>query len=174
MSNFPPKDAWPGGININKGGLSQFFADRVEISVANPAELNSMNTIAAGRFWVASLAALFVVDTADATSLDDGLYILVSGDGYRYKRQASATRKNSVINGGLEIWHRGASFAGADGYTADRWYLRNGPGVTVSRQGGAGARSCRVQRDSGNTSTATRKIVTAFRSEEHTSELQSH
>lgn len=75
-----------------------------------------------------------------------------------------AAGKNKIINGGFDIWQRGTSFtpsasSGTD-YTTDRWviYRSSGAGaVTVSRQssGLTGFNySCRVQRNSGNTSTA--------------------
>ena len=69
---------------------------------------------------------------------------------------------NTIINGGLDIWQRGTSIAvgAAIVYTADRWQsYRQGvvTGATVSRQSSSltGIQYCaRVQRDSGNTSTA--------------------
>jgi hypothetical protein len=71
--------------------------------------------------------------------------------------------KNACINGGFDIWQRGTSIAyGANTgvYTADRWTtLRTTSpgGATVTRQASSltGIQYCaRVQRDSGNTSTA--------------------
>lgn len=65
---------------------------------------------------------------------------------------------NILINGDFQVWQRGTSFANANGYTVDRWYTNRGGGVagmTVSRQDGDAGRYCmRLQRDSGNTSTA--------------------
>jgi hypothetical protein len=71
--------------------------------------------------------------------------------------------RNAVINGGMDIWQRGTSIAygiNTGVYTADRWTtLRTASpsGATVSRQTSSltGIQYCaRVQRDSGNTSTA--------------------
>lgn len=65
--------------------------------------------------------------------------------------------KNGFINGALQVWQRGTSFAsGASQFTADRFKFRRGSvaaGATVSRQSGtwAAASYCaRVQRDNGN------------------------
>ena len=43
--------------------------------------------------------------------------------------------KNFVINGGMDIWQRGTSFAltGYNVYTADRWSCGNGSGITISQ-----------------------------------------
>ena len=80
--------------------------------------------------------------------------------GLRYQ---SGYNGNAIINGGMDIWQRGTSIAfgiNTGVYTADRWTtLRTASpsGATVSRQASAltGIQYCaRVQRDSGNTSTA--------------------
>lgn len=73
-------------------------------------------------------------------------------------------RGNAVINGGFDVWQRGTSFAPPPAVytanTADRWNSFRGgfaTGFTVSRQSASltGFQYCaRVQRDSGNTSTA--------------------
>jgi hypothetical protein len=74
-----------------------------------------------------------------------------------------AAGKNSIINGGFDIWQRGTSSTslGATSFIADRWQQFRGGGITtggtISRQssGLTSAQYCaRVQRDSGNTSTA--------------------
>jgi hypothetical protein len=73
--------------------------------------------------------------------------------------------KNSIINGGFDVWQRGTSFAipaNTSTYSADRWTsYRTATGSTVSRQvtndltNLATIQYCaRVQRDSGNSSTA--------------------
>ncbi len=72
--------------------------------------------------------------------------------------------KNRLINGGLEIWQRGTSFAlpasTLDTYTADRWVAHStaSASLTISRQAGLQlgtlpqSQYCvRVQRDSGQT-----------------------
>jgi hypothetical protein len=80
--------------------------------------------------------------------------------GLRYQ---SGYNGNAIINGGMDIWQRGTSIAygiNTGVYTADRWTtLRTASpsGATVSRQTSSltGIQYCaRVQRDSGNTSTA--------------------
>jgi len=78
----------------------------------------------------------------------------------------SIAGKNAVINGGMDIWQRGTSFAASGStwvYTADRWAFNRGSyatGATASRQTTSDTTNLpfiqyglRVQRDSGNTST---------------------
>jgi len=62
--------------------------------------------------------------------------------------------KNFVINGGMDIWQRGTSFAltGYNVYTADRWSCGNGSGITISQvsSGLTGFQyAMRAQRNSG-------------------------
>ena len=79
--------------------------------------------------------------------------------------------KNFVINGGMDIWQRGTSIAGAasyPNYTADRWQgnrYGGASGATFSRQssGYTGIQYCmRAQRDSGNTGTALVQLSQSF------------
>jgi hypothetical protein len=77
--------------------------------------------------------------------------------GLRYQ---TGVNNNGIINGGMDIWQRGTSFAIPSStytYTADRWIgLRFSTGATVSRQTASldGFQySARVARDSGNTGT---------------------
>ena len=76
-----------------------------------------------------------------------------------------AAGKNAIINGGMDIWQRNTSVAGAANsttFTADRWNAyRGAAGSTFSRQVTGDTTNLpniqycvRVQRDSGNTSTA--------------------
>jgi hypothetical protein len=89
--------------------------------------------------------------------------------GLRYQ---SAYNGNSVINGAFDIAQRGTSIAvgAAYPYTLDRWQAVRGgvvAGMTVSRQTSAltGTQYCaRIQRDSGNTSTASMGLYNAFES----------
>jgi hypothetical protein len=62
--------------------------------------------------------------------------------------------KNFVINGGMDIWQRGTSFALTtyNVYTADRWSCGNGSGITISQvsSGLTGFQyAMRAQRNSG-------------------------
>jgi len=95
--------------------------------------------------------------------------------GLRYNPQNALV--NSVINGGLDIWQRGTSFAASGSakvYTADRWsFWRGGlvTGGTVSRQNTSDTTNlpniqycARVQRDSGNTSTQQLTLAQDFES----------
>lgn len=75
-------------------------------------------------------------------------------------RWQTSVNANGVINGGMDIWQRGTSFAIPSStytYTADRWIgLRFSTGSTVSQQTASldGFQySVRVARDSGNTGT---------------------
>jgi len=77
--------------------------------------------------------------------------------GLRYQ---TGVNLNGVINGAMDCWQRGTSFASTGNalYTADRWgSLRAAVGLTVTQQTASleGFQySLRAQRDSGNTSTA--------------------
>jgi len=82
--------------------------------------------------------------------------------GLRYQ---SAYNGNAIINGGMDIWQRGTSFAAptSNTYTADRfiWQSSSVASKTLSRQssGLTGIQySIRVARDSGNTNTASNYI----------------
>ena len=80
--------------------------------------------------------------------------------------------KNAVINGGMDIWQRGTSFAttiGASTYGSDRWLCGSDAGTpwTFSRQssGYTGIQyATRVQRTAGSTSTTIANLVNAFES----------
>jgi hypothetical protein len=85
---------------------------------------------------------------------------------------------NTCLNGGFDIWQRGTSFTvgAAFPYTADRWQaIRAGvvAGMTVSRQVTGDTTNlpfiqycARIQRDSGNTSTAYLELTQSFESNE--------
>jgi hypothetical protein len=83
---------------------------------------------------------------------------------------ALPTRSNSILNSAFDIWQRGTSFAHTSGniYGADRWGCYRAAfatGATSSRQspGLTGFQySARVQRDSGNSSTAAIRFTQAF------------
>jgi hypothetical protein len=89
--------------------------------------------------------------------------------GLRYQGTQNAG-KNAIINGGMDIWQRGTSFAaaGLGAYSADRWgFYRGGAAgaATWSRQTSGLDNiqySMRLQRDSGNTSTQYVAIWTAL------------
>jgi len=95
--------------------------------------------------------------------------------GLRYNPQNALV--NGAINGGMDIWQRGTSFASSTSvkvYTADRWsFWRGGlvAGGTVTRQTTSDTTNlpniqycARVQRDSGNTSTQPLTIAQDFES----------
>ena len=88
--------------------------------------------------------------------------------GLRYSATPSAS--NPILNSAFQVWQRGTSFAvsGSAAYTADRWQAISAAytaGLTVSRQLTNDTTNlpfiqycARVQRDSGNTSTAARNL----------------
>jgi hypothetical protein len=83
---------------------------------------------------------------------------------------------NPTLNSAMQCWQRGTSFTvgAASPYTADRWQANRGglaTGLTVSRQVTGDTTNlpfiqyaARVQRDSGNTSTATTNLWQNFES----------
>jgi len=84
---------------------------------------------------------------------------------------AAGFATNGTINGAMDVWQRGTSFtATGKTFTADRWWKFRGgdaAGATYSRQNSAvsaaGTQYCqRIQRDSGNTSTATMQLYSDF------------
>ena len=93
--------------------------------------------------------------------------------GLRYQ---APIQQNPVINSAMQVWQRGTSFAvsGSAAYTADRWQAISAAytaGLTVSRQATSDTTNlpfiqycARVQRDSGNTSTAARNLQQNFES----------
>ena len=102
------------------------------------------------RLAVGSNGDTLVADSAQSTGL-------------RYNPPV-ASLSNPVVNGGMDIWQRGTSFAtGSLNYAADRWQTaRSGQvaGLTTSRQNVSDSTNLpniqyaiRLQRDSGNTST---------------------
>jgi hypothetical protein len=89
---------------------------------------------------------------------DDKALELYAGSAWQPVMQG----RNAIINGGFDIWQRGTSvtIGATNTYSADRWVsIRAGgvAGLTISRQTSTltGFQyAARVQRDSGNTSTA--------------------
>jgi hypothetical protein len=80
--------------------------------------------------------------------------------------------KNSVLNGSLNVWARGTSFASSATYfyTADRWGVEGGAtGRTITRQATGDTTNLpfiqycmRVQRDSGNATTTRMRVLQPF------------
>ncbi len=87
---------------------------------------------------------------------------------YLLALQGGLGRRNFLKNPRMDLWQRGTSFAipaSTKTYTADRWVAyRAATGSTVSRQTGPTGQSygLRYQRDPGNTSTATMRIIQAL------------
>lgn len=91
---------------------------------------------------------------------------------YLYGVRWGNGRRNVLINSTqIDVWQRGTSFAVGSStktYTADRWaaYRSGATGMTVSRQTGPTGwqYTMRVQRDSGNSSTADLQMIQALES----------
>jgi hypothetical protein len=133
-----------------------------------PTTANSPLTVKGDLFGYSTTQARVPVGNDGETLVADSS----TSTGLNYK-PLDAAGKNAVINGGMDIWQRGTSFALASGiptYTADRWYnARSAAGQTVSRQVTGDTTNlpniqycARVQRDSGNTSTTEVRLAQAF------------
>ena len=109
----------------------------------------------------------------------DGSYLVADStqaDGVTWAGPSNMAGRNAVLNSNFSVWQRGTSISvGATfPYTADRWQaVRAGvvAGMTVSRQATGDTTNlpniqycARLQRDSGNTSTASLSIFNAFES----------
>jgi len=123
-----------------------------------PTTANSPLTAKGDLFGYSTTQARVAVGNDGETLVADSS----TSTGLRYQGNFAAG-KNTVINGAFQVWQRGTSIAvgAAQPYTADRWVgWRNAlaTGLTISRQTSDNDGSqyvCRVQRDSGNTSTQT-------------------
>ena len=128
---------------------------------------------------------LFTYSTAPARLAvgNNGEQIVADSSTSTGLRYQVAKSVNHVINGGMDIWQRGTSFASTNPaiYTTDRFqFLRGGAvaGGTLSRQNTSDTTNlpniqycARVGRDSGNTSTAVMYFATSIESQE-TRQLQ--
>jgi hypothetical protein len=121
-----------------------------------PTTANSPLTAKGDLFGYSTTQARVAVGNDGETLVADSS----TSTGLRYQ---TGVNTNAIINGGMDIWQRGTSIAASSSayiYTVDRYnFVRGGftLGSTVSRQssGLTGFNySARVQRDSGNTSTA--------------------
>jgi hypothetical protein len=127
---------------------------------------NSRGTWATGASYaVGDLVMVSGYPVQCLTAHTAGTYATDVQNGYW---QLAYQTRNRIINGNPDVWQRGTSIApGTGAYTADRWYgFRQGgvTGSTVSRQAGpTGSLNCaRIQRDSGNTSTAQVEFISAL------------
>jgi len=124
---------------------------------------------------------LFTFTTVDARLAvgNNGETLVADSSTSTGLRWQSPYSQQSVLNSAFQVWQRGTSgFAGganaAGGYCADRWQVTRGgyaAGLTASRQATSDTTNLpfiqyciRVQRDSGNTSTATLALSQSFES----------
>jgi hypothetical protein len=127
-----------------------------------PTTANSPLTAKGDLFGYSTTQARVAVGNDGETLVADSS----TSTGLRYT--AGTVQANPVLNSAFQVWQRGTSFAASGSgaiYTADRWqFLRNSlaTGATASRQTVSDTTnlpniqySMRLQRDSGNTSTAT-------------------
>jgi hypothetical protein len=128
---------------------------------------NSATTSVHGISNTANLATQTYADSAVSTHASASN----PHTGYLQKIDYTAGGKNFVTNGGFDIWQRGSSFAlNTSSYTADRWQgYRSVAGSTVTAVNTSDTTNlphilycARVQRDSGNTSTAAIELWQAF------------
>ena len=83
---------------------------------------------------------------------------------------ASLFNRNKILNGDFQVWQRGTTFTDPTGpgnmYCADRWAAFRSAwtaGITVTQQSTqTNSKSIRVQRNSGNASTADMKLSQSF------------
>jgi hypothetical protein len=116
-----------------------------------PTTANSPLTAKGDLFGYSTAPARLAVGNNGESLVADS----VATTGLRYQ---TGVNNNGIINGGMDIWQRGTTFAIPSStytYTADRWIgLRFSTGSTVSQQTASldGFQySARVARDSGNT-----------------------
>ncbi len=130
-----------GQVLAVSGGVPAWTTTADVTPLTTKGDLFTFTTVDA-RLAVGSNGETLVADSAATTGL----------------RYQTGVNNNGVINGGMDIWQRGTSFAIPSStytYTADRWIgLRFSTGSTVSQQTASldGFQySARVARDSGNT-----------------------
>jgi hypothetical protein len=157
----------PAGVTSTELG----YIDGVTSAIQTQIDAKLATSTAASTYVPNSLADAkgdLIVGTADNTISKltvgaNGQSLVADStttSGLRWQ-DSQAAGKNAVINGGMDIWQRGTSFAGTTlgAYGADRWgYYRGGAvgGATWTRQssGLTGFQySLRAQRNSGDTST---------------------
>ncbi len=134
-----------------------------------PTTANSPLTAKGDLFGYSTTQARVAVGNDGETLVADSS----TSTGLRYQGILNAS--NPVLNSSFDVWQRGTSFAAAanaTNYTADRWLgYRGAVGGTISRQVTNDTTNlpfiqycARVQRDSGNSSTAAVEILQPFES----------
>jgi hypothetical protein len=88
MTANPTDLVYVDGVPVSKAAVRSFDKVRVRLRMADATEVR--NTNLAGQFAgvdIASLDAVFDLDTGDTTSPDDGVNTIISFDGGRFKRR---------------------------------------------------------------------------------------
>jgi hypothetical protein len=164
VSTTPPDDT--GSIWFNsENGFTYIYYDSYWTSIASSSGSQIISDTAptspvVGMQWFNSSNGKSYLYYSNA-------WIEVDSNG-----NSASSGGNVIINGGMDIWQRGTSFSDvAFGYQADRWSAGRGgftSGMSVSRQAGTSLAptqyAARVQRASGNTSTANLRFGTTFES----------
>ena len=96
MSLLPSDSAFADGAAVSKSLVRALFSQRVPMSLANAAELRALTTGAANDFLLRALNQFWFCDPADTTSADDGVTVIVSADGYRYKPIVPSVADGSI------------------------------------------------------------------------------
>jgi hypothetical protein len=127
-----------------------------------PTTANSPLTAKGDLFGYSTTQARVAVGNDGETLVADSS----TSTGLRWQGSTEAG-KNFIINGGMDIWQRGTSFATTSGnfYTADRWACGSNPNSTVSRQAASltGFQYClRNARNSGSTNTTNLNMASSF------------
>lgn len=159
---------WTSGEVVTAAGVNGYLQDQVIGTYAS----TSARDAAFGGAGEPTLAEGMFAYTSDTDTLwyyTGSVWQAVLGSNMG---TISTSNRNVVINGGMSIWQRGTSSAGttASYSAADRWLCfrsANAAGSTVYQisVGGVVAPTnygLRVQRDSGNTSTANIAATSSF------------
>ena len=87
--------SWVDTVRPVKAAIRAYMRDQLAHYFATAAEVNATSTAVTKAILIGG--APFILDAADVTTADDGVNVIVSSDGGRYKR-ASVAREKLVAN----------------------------------------------------------------------------